>query len=97
MSTTSAFTTFGPGDPETWGPVTDHRDPRWDGFDYGPCDRCGEESTRMDQGVIRHLECEDRTCEMCGEPATHHSENAGEDVCEGHIDDDHPQDYHPIA
>ncbi len=26
------LTTYGPGDSATWGPCTDPRDPRWDGW-----------------------------------------------------------------
>lgn len=31
-----AFTAYGPGDPETWGPVMSHRDPRY----VDPCEDC---------------------------------------------------------
>ena len=43
----SALDLPGPGDPETWGPVVDPRDPRWEDQEWEGHLTCGAESTHV--------------------------------------------------
>lgn len=43
------ITQYGPGDPETWGPCTDPRDPRWDDSFDPPIDEWEAESQARDE------------------------------------------------
>ena len=38
---------YGPGDPETWGPVVDSRDPRWEDQEWEERLTCGAEGTHV--------------------------------------------------